>query len=105
MDPPQLCLSYLVVVPSGIGWYWYKSYIDGSNIWGVDRTDPWSPEMDRPPLGRSYLEVVASYDISGPLILLTGLYGWDSIGGIDTNPSSMGPIFGVWMGPTLGVSK
>ena len=24
---------------------------------------------------------------------------------IDINPSSMGPIFGVWIGPTLGVPK
>ena len=39
------------------GWYWYQSFIDGSNIWGVDRTDPWGPEMDHPPLGRSYLVV------------------------------------------------
>ena len=69
-------------------------FIDGSNIWGVDRTDPWGPEMDHPPLGRSYLVVVPSYDMSGALILLTGLSGWDSMAGIDINPSSMGPIFG-----------
>ena len=37
------------------GWYWYQSFIDGSNIWGADRTVPWGPEMDHPPLGRSYL--------------------------------------------------
>ena len=42
------------------GWYWYQSFIDGSNIWGVDRTDPWGAEMDHPPLGRSYLVVAAS---------------------------------------------
>ena len=42
------------------GWYWYQSFIDGSNIWGVDRTDPWGPEMDHPPLGLSYLVVGAS---------------------------------------------
>ena len=84
------------------GWYWYQSFIDGSNIWGVDRTDPWGPEMDHPPLGRSYLVVVPSYNMSGALILLTGLYGWDSMAGIDINPSSMGPIFWVWIGPTLG---
>ena len=87
------------------GWYWFQSFMDGSNIWGVGRTDPLGPEMDNPPSGRSYLVVVLSYDMSGALILLTGLYGWYSIRGIDTNPSSMGPIFGVWMGPTLGVSK
>ena len=40
--------------------YWYQSFIDGSNIWGVDRTDPWGPEMDHPPLGRSYLVVESS---------------------------------------------
>ena len=33
------------------------------------------PEMDHPPLGRSYLVVVPSYDISGALIPLSGLYG------------------------------
>ena len=42
------------------GRYWYQSFIDGSNIWGVDRTDPWGPEMDNPPLGRSYLVVESS---------------------------------------------
>ena len=68
-------------------------------------TDPWDPEMDHPPLGRSYLVVVPSYDMSCALILLTGLYGWDSKADIDINPSSMGPIFGVWKGPTLGVPK
>ena len=75
------------------GRYWYQSFIDGSNIWGVDRTDPWGPEMDHPPLGRSYLVVVPSYDMSCALILLTRLYGWDSMVDIDINPSSMGPIF------------
>ena len=77
------------------GWYWYQSFIDGSNIWGVERNDPWSPEMDHPPLGRSYFVVVPSYDMSCALILLTGLYGWDYMADIDINPSSMGPIFGL----------
>ena len=112
--------SYLVVVPSydmscaliiltGALWvrfhgrYWYESFIDGSNIWGVDRTDPWGPEMDHPPLGRSYLVVVPSYDMSCALVLLTGPYGWDSMVDIDINPSSMGQIFRVCIGPTLGV--
>ena len=70
MDHPPLGRSYLVVVPSyevicvdflnGTlwvsfhDWYWYQSFIGGSNILGVDRTDPWGPEMDHPPLGRSY---------------------------------------------------
>ena len=76
------------------GWYWYLSFIDGSNIWGVDRSDPWGPEMYHPPLGRSYLEEIPSDDMWGALILLTGLYGWTSMAGIDINPSSMGPIFG-----------
>ena len=122
MDHPPLGRSYLVVVPSydmscaliflnGILWvrfygrYWYQSYIDGSNNWDVDRTDHWGPEMDHPPLGRSYLVVVPSYDMSCALILLTGLYGWDSMIDIYINPSSMGPISGVWIGPTLGVPK
>ena len=42
------------------GRYWYQSFIDGSNIWGVDRTDPRGPEMDHPPFGRSYLVVESS---------------------------------------------
>ena len=49
--------------------------MDESNILDVNRTDPWGPEMDHPPLGRSYLIVVPSYDMSRALILLTGLYG------------------------------
>ena len=49
--------------------------IHGSNIWGVDRTYPWGPEMDHPPLGRSYLVVVPSYAMSRALIPLTGPYG------------------------------
>ena len=87
------------------GRYWYQSFIDGFNIWGVDRTDPWGPEMDHPLLCRCYFLVVPSYDMSGALILLTGLYRWYSMADIDINPSSIGPIFGVGIGPTLGVPK
>ena len=87
------------------GWYWYQSFIDGSNIWGVDRTDPWGPEMDHPPLSRSYLVTVPSYDMSSALIFLAGLYGLDFMAGIDINPSWMVPIFGVWIASTLGVPK
>ena len=87
------------------GQYWYQSLIDGSNIWGVDRSDPWGPEMHHPLLDRSFLVVLPSYDMSCTLILLTGLYGLDSMADIDINPSSMGPIFGVWIGPTIGVPK
>ena len=122
IDHPPLGRSYLVVVPSYdtswalillIGLYGWDSMVDidinplsmGPCIWGVERTDPWGPEMDHPPLGRSYLVVVPSYDMSCALILLTGLYGWDSMVDIDINPSSMGPIFRVWIGPTLGVPK
>ena len=85
------------------GQYWYQSFVDGSNIWGDHRTDPWGPEMNHPPLGRSYLVVVPSYDMSCVLIFLTGLYGWDSMANVNINPSLMGLIFGVWIGPNLGV--
>ena len=115
---PQLfgssAVVWYVMGPDSLNWalwvrfhgrYWYQSYIGGSNIWGVDRTDHWGPEMDHPPLGRSYLVVVPSYDMSCALILLTGPYRWDSMVDIDINPPSMGPIFGVWIGPTLGVPK
>ena len=87
------------------GLYWYQSFIDGSNIWGVDRTDPWGPDLVHPLLGRSYFVVVPLYDMSCVLILLTRPYGWDSTADIDINPSSTGPILGVWIGPTLGVPK
>ena len=115
---PQLfgssAVVWYVMCPDSLNWalwvrfhgrYWYQSFTDGSNIWSVDRIDPWGPEIDHPPLGRSYLVVVPSYDMSCALILLTGLYGWDSMVDIDINPSSMGPIFVVWIGPTLGVPK
>ena len=122
MDHPPLGRSYLLVVPSYdmssdlfyLNWAlwvrfygrnWLQSFIDGYNIWGADRTDPWGPEMDHPPLGRSYLVVVPSYDMACALILLTGYYEWDFMAVIDINPTSMGPIFGVWIGPTLGVRK
>ena len=85
--------------------YWHQSFIDGSNIWVVDRTYPWGPAIDHPPLGRSYLIVVPSYDMSYALIFLMGFYGLDFMADIDINPSSMGPIFGVWIGPTLGVPQ
>ena len=86
------------------GRYWYQSFIDGSNIWGVDRIDPWGTEMDHPLFGCSYLVVVPSYDMSCALIFLTGNYGLDFMADIDINPSSMGPVFGVWLGATLGPS-
>ena len=110
---PQLFGSYVMYLDS-LNWalrvrfhgrYWDQSFIDGSNIWGVDRTDPWGTKMGHPPLGRSYLVAMPSHDMSCALILLTGLYGWDCMAYIDINPSSMGPIFGVWIGPTLGVPK
>ena len=69
----------------------------------MDRTDPSGPEMVHPPLGRSYLVVALSYDVSCALILLNEAYGLDSMADIDIKPSSMGPIFGVWIGPILGV--
>ena len=61
--------------------------------------------MNHPPLGRSYLVVEPSYDMACAFIFLTELYGSDSMANIDINASSMGPIFRVWIGPTLGVSK
>ena len=112
------CLHCVVVgyvmCPDSLNWvqwvrfhgrYWYQSFLDMSNIWGAGRTDPWGPEMDHPPLGRSYLVVMPSYDMSCVLILLTGFNGWYFMAVININPSSMGPIFGVWIGPTLGVPK
>ena len=124
LNHPPLGRSYLVVVPShdmscpliiftGLyGWDsmtdWYPSYIGGFNICGVDSTRPWGPEMHNPPLGRSYLVVVLLNYMSCALILLTGHYGHyglDFMADIDINPSSMGPIIGVWIGPTIGVLK
>ena len=59
--------------------------------------------MDHPPLGSSYLVVEPLFDMSCTLILLTDVYGFDFLADIDINPSSMGQIFGVWIGPTIGV--
>ena len=56
-------------------------------------------------LGGRYLVVVPSYDVSCALILLSGFYGLDFMADIDINTLSKGPIFGVWIGPTLGVPK
>ena len=122
IDHPPSGRSNLVVVLSYdmscvlillTGLYWWESMADidinpssmGPIFWGVDRTDPWGPEMDHSPLGRDYLVVVPSYDMSCALILLTGPYGWDSMADNDIDASSMGPIFVVWIGPTLGVPK
>ena len=71
----------------------------------MDRTDRCGAEIEHPPLGRCYLVIVLSYDMSCALILLTGLYGLYFMADIDINPSSMGPIFGVWIGPIHGVPK
>ena len=119
-EHPPLDRSYLVVVPSYdiscaliflTGYYGLdvmagiNIFIDGSIIWGVDRIDPWGPKMDHRPLGRSYLVAVPCYYMSCVFIFLTGLYGRDSMADIDINPSSLETIFGVWIGPTLGVPK
>ena len=42
-------------------WYWYQTFIDWSNTWGVDETDHRGPEMDHTPLYRSYMIVMPSY--------------------------------------------
>ena len=102
-----LCVRCLVSLNCALwvrihGWYWYQSFIDVSNIWGVNRTIHWGPEMDHPPLGLSYLVVVSSYHLSCALILVTGLYGWDYMFDIDINPASIGPILVLWIGQTLG---
>ena len=71
----------------------------------VDRTYPRDPEMDHPPLRRSYLVVMPSNDMSCLLNFETGLYPLDLMADIDINPSSMGQIFGVWIWPTPGGSR
>ena len=102
-----MCIDFLngILWVSFHAWYWYQSFIDGSNIWNVDRIAPWGPEMDHPPLGRSYWVVVLSYDMSRALIILTGQYEWDSTADIDINSSPMVPIIGVMIGPSIRVPK
>ena len=122
MDHPPLGRSYSGVVPSYdmscalilltrlYGWY---SMVDIDinpssmrTIFGVwIGPTLWVPKWTIPPLGRSYLVVVRLYDMSCVLIFLTGFYGLDFMADIGINPSSMGPIFGVWIGSTLGVPK
>ena len=85
---PKCTIRHWTVAIYIHGWYWYQFFIDGSNIWCVDRTDPWSSKMGHP-----------------PLIFLTGLCGRDFISDIDINPSWMGPIFRVWIGTNFGAPK
>ena len=61
--------------------------------------------MDHPLLGSSYLVVEPSYDMSCTLILLTELFGKDCMADIDINSASMGPIFAVLIGATVGAPK
>ena len=42
------------------GWYWYHSFLDGSNVWGVNKTYPWGSKMDQLSLVRSYLVIEES---------------------------------------------
>ena len=61
-----MCLDYLnwALWMKFHGWYWYQSFIDRSNIWGVDGTDPFNPEMDHLPLDCSYLvEALMIYNV------------------------------------------
>ena len=82
----QGCKADIVINPPSI---------DGSNVWGVDRNDPWGLEVVHLPLGRSYLVGVSLYEMSCALTFLTWPYGWDLMADIDINFSSMRPIFGV----------
>ena len=57
-----LCVMRLVSLNCALwvrfhGWYCYQSFIDGSNIRGVDKTGHWGPDMDHFLFGRSYLVV------------------------------------------------
>ena len=79
MDHPPLGRSYLVVVLYDMsyalifltGFYALEFMADidinpssiGPIFGCVDWTDPWGPEIDHPPLGRSYLVVVPLYDM------------------------------------------
>ena len=40
----------------------YQSFIDASNVWGVEQTDTWNPEMGHSPMGLSKLVEVQSND-------------------------------------------
>ena len=51
--------------------------------------------MDHPILVRNFLVEVPSYDVLCALISSAGVYGLDFLAGIDTNPSSKGPIIGM----------
>ena len=51
-------------------WYWYQSLLDLSNISAVERTDYLCHEMEDTLLGRSYLVVASSYDMTCCFIFL-----------------------------------
>ena len=85
--------------------YWYQSFIDGSNIWGVDRIDPWGPEIDIPPLGP---QLFGSSGVVGYVMRLDSLYWALWVRYHDRYWYQCfidGTIYGVWIGPTLGVPK
>ena len=62
MGEIQCVLQYSIVH----GWVQFRD---------MDRNDPWPPKIGHLPLGRSYLVVVPSYDMSCALILLIEVYG------------------------------
>ena len=88
-----------------IGWYWYQSFIDGSNVWGVNRTDAWGPEMDQPPLGGSYFGRRVIQNNSVYIIVLRATAYIDCDGAPHVNPLSVGLIFVVCIGLKLEVRK
>ena len=75
------------------GWYFYKSFIDGSNIGSVYRT-PLGSRNGQPTIGEELFDIRASVP-----------YGWESMADIAINHSSMCQIFGVSIGPSIGVPK
>ena len=71
----------------------------------MDRTDPRDHEMYNLLLIGSYMVVGPSYVMSCVLNFETGPYWLHVMADIDINPSSMGPIFRAWIGPTMRVPK
>ena len=78
---PSYDLSCVLIIVTGRYGLDFMADIDinlssmGLIFAGVDGTDHLGPKIDHPPLGRSYLTAVSSYDISCTFIHLTGFYG------------------------------
>ena len=81
-------------------WYITGYWIDGSNIFCVDRADPVGRWMDRILLGRSHFLSTIALWITKGISDLPLVKGWIQGDGKVLHIGTIGPIFLVWIGHT-----